>query len=369
MPLGAMRRGYTVFERKGRPVHYVKYLSVDTLDWVSVATPYRLDDPAGKRKAVRFGEMKAAEYVKLGSVRKQEAWTSWVPQFLKSRYSNSQKTLTAYEGSWGWVCTYLLEKRVMAPAQLTYNHAIDFVPWRMSQKRHCGKTASKNTALCNLKVLSLVMGEAVRRGFALSNPVIRLGIRKDPPKEKAEMTEAEVALIRAAVIKKERKLPVAQRWMSISFEIAYHQGCRLTETEVPLTAIDEDRGQITFLTKGKIDGQRRILPTALHPNLVPLIKELRSAGATHTCHLPKMAAKEWWALRRELGLEHLTFHSTRVGVVSQLARAGVSEQMAMRFVGHSSRLVHRIYQKLKVEDLSACTAALSFSAAPTGAKG
>jgi integrase len=346
--------------RKGRSVWYIKYLSSETLDWKSEATVFRIDDPAGKRRAIQHAEAKVLVYDRMGRVRRQESWTHWVPDFLKGRYSSSPLTLKSYEAAWSFLCLFLVEKRVIAPEQLTYNHAMEFLAWRMKVKRSCGKPVSRNTAIGNLKVLGLLMGEAVRRGFALSNPVIKLGLRRDPAKEKVELTAEEVAQIRAAVASREAKLPLAKRWMTVSFEIAYYQGCRLTETRVALGDINESRGEITFHTKGKEDGKKKVLLTALHPKLLPLVAALRAAGATHTCELPRMAAKEWWALRKEIGLGHTCFHSTRVGVVSQLARSGVSEQMAMRYVGHSSRLVHRVYQKLRTEDLGACTRALDF---------
>ena len=357
-----------MFQRPGRPVWYVKYLSVETLDWKSEATSHRLDDPAGKRKAVHYGEVKAAEFAKMGSVRRQEAWSAWVLPFLKGRGSDPL-TVTSYKAAWSFLSTFLLERRVMAPAQLTYSHGKEFLAWRMKVKRHCGKTVSKNTAIGNLKVLSLIMGEAVKRGFALMNPVLRMGIRRDPPKEKVELTQAEVATIRAAVVELEAERPITERWMTVSFEIAYYQGCRLSETRVAMTDVDEARGEIRFFTKGRGDGRREHL-TALHPALVPLIKQLRAAGATHTCTLPRMAAKEWWALRQKLKLGHTCFHSTRVGVISEMARKGVPEQQAMRYVNHSSVSVHRIYQKLNVRDLQACVTALNFSpgSATTGGK-
>jgi integrase len=74
-----------------------------------------------------------------------------------------------------------------------------------------------------------------------------------------------------------------------------------------------------------------------------------------------MAAKEWWKFRRDHDLAHLTFHSTRVSVITRMARAGVTQQKAMRFVGHASATIHRVYQRLNAGDVADVTAALSFS--------
>jgi hypothetical protein len=52
-------------------------------------------------------------------------------------------------------------------------------------------------------------------------------------------------------------------------------------------------------------------------------------------------------LKRAVGT---TSHSLRVSFISRRHRAGLTEQQAMRLVNHSSRLVHRIYSRLNVDD-------------------
>ena len=359
MTLGAVPVGFSVFCREGRPTWRIKYVGPRGA-WVHETTPYRVDDAGGRRKAILLAERKAKDYAPGRLGRRTERWSAWVETFLASRYRGSPRTLQRYLGAWRQWIEFLADHQLAAPAALDYNHVVQFVAWREARPRHCGKIVSRNTALCDVKVMSLVIREAVRRGFALGNPCERLGIRKDPAKEKAPLSLDEIARIRAAVAERECDLPLPRRWMTISFEIALHQGCRLTETSLPLTAINEQRREIMFLGKGR-NGQKKQIVTALHPALLPLIAELRAAGASHTCTLPAMAAKEWWALRQQIGLGHTTFHATRVTVITELSRQGVTEAQAMRYVGHSSRLVHRVYQKLRPADLDACVAALNFS--------
>jgi integrase len=62
-------------------------------------------------------------------------------------------------------------------------------------------------------------------------------------------------------------------------------------------------------------------------------------------------SKDWVKFFSGLGLPY-SFHCLRVTVVTRLARAGISESQAMRYVGHSSTLVHALYRKLRPEDLS-----------------
>lgn len=355
-----MNKGYSVFARSGRPVWYIKYVSAETGDWKPEATGFRLDDPSSKRKALRLAERKAGEFKQTGLPRRAEAWSNWAKDFLELRYRNSPLTLKRYLGAWSWLALYLKDNQVHGPINLTYSHVLGFINWRRNQKKHSGKLVSLNTAICDIKVLSILYREALRRGYTTQiNPCEKIGITRDPPKEKVPLNDQEIALIRKAVAEKESSLPLNKRWMTISFEIALHQGCRLTETQVPLDRIDEDAGTILFMGKGR-NGQKKPIMTSLHPALKPMIKELRQLGVQSTCELPSMAAKIWWSLRKEIGISHTTFHSTRVTVITRFGQQGVPEAQAMAYVGHSSRAVHAIYRKLKPVDLGSCHAALSF---------
>jgi hypothetical protein len=46
------------------------------------------------------------------------------------------------------------------------------------------------------------------------------------------------------------------------------------------------------------------------------------------------------------------FHCLRVSYVNRLRRAGVPREVAMRLVNHASELIHKIYQREKVEDVA-----------------
>jgi integrase len=353
-------KGYSVYRRPGRPVWYVCFFCPDRLRWRSEATAFRLDDPAGKRKAVRLAEGKVRDFELLRRGVRGHGWSAWVPAFFAERYRAQPLTLQRYLNAWQWLQVWLMEAKIRQPAALQYRHAQAYLDWRLVQRRHCGKPVRRNTALVELRVLSLVMREAVRRDFATGNPLDRLGLRRDAAGEKPELTDSDIARIRAGLQAREGGLPVNERWMTVSFEIALHQGCRLRETSVPMTQVDLVRGTITFDAKGR-NGRAHVFTTALHPGLRPLLEELKAAGAERTCILPRMAAREWWGLRKELGLGHTTFHSTRVTVITRLARAGIPQAQAMRFVGHANEAVHRIYQRLKVEDLGNCLGALDYS--------
>ncbi len=352
-------KGFSVFARRGRRVYYLTYLDAEAGRWRQVATHFRLDDPLGFKKACRQGEQLAERWRRAGSALVNEAFAFWVKPYLARRYRKGTKTHTRYIAAWDNLGAFMQARRIVRPAQWSYTHNGDYLDWRTAQVRNNGEHYTRNTAIFELKLLSLLMQEAGRRGLVMNNPCERMGIPRDPPKEKRELTDADLAKLRAFVEAKEAHLPLPARWQTISLEIAMHQGCRLMECGVPMTDVNEAAGTITFRGKGRA-GSARIFTTQLHPGLVPLMQRLRAAGATHTCHMPKMAGKVWFFDFRAAGVHGASFHCLRVSVITRLARAGVPEQQTRRFVNHASKAVHSVYQKLRAEDLSACTQALRF---------
>ena|ERR1017187_4392231 len=105
----------------------------------------------------------------------------------------------------------------------------------------------------------------------------------------------------------------------------------------------------------------REFTTALVPTLRPLMERLKAAGRTVTCVVPKDAGRIWHRFFKGIGLGYLCHHCCRVSVVTRLGRAGVSVQKACRLVGHASELVHRIYLRLRPEDVADAAAALASS--------
>src|SRR5262249_31660471 len=145
-------------------------------------------------------------------------WDAWVQRFLEQRYSHTPRTLARYLGVWKNVRNFLDAFDIAIPRQLTRQNVRDFVDWR--QERHaehgCYEVA-KNTALHELKLLRIVMNEAVQCGFATVNPCLSLGIKRDPAPLKPRITDAEHKKILKAL---ERE----PEWMQISYAICWEQG-------------------------------------------------------------------------------------------------------------------------------------------------
>lgn len=282
--------------------------------------------------------------------RSDHAFSAWVPAFLRVNYANSPKTLTKYSGSWQIISTFLAARHVLAPLHVQRGHATEYMEWRTAQKLQGlkgKKTVCRNSALLDLTIFRVIMYEALKRGFIQTNPISKLRFKKDKAREKPELTGEQIQTVRAALLKK-------PAWMRVSFEIAIHQGCRFSETCLPLSQVNLADNQITFKIKGG-----RNHTTKLHPALRPLFAAMIERGQAATFSMPERnSTRDWSRLFKRLKMPGVSFHCTRVTVITQLARAGVNEQQAMAYIGHAGEAVHRIYQRLGANDLSACVQAI-----------
>lgn len=343
-----------LYKRGDSPFWWIKFKRYGKL--VQEATGFRHASNLDTKQARQLRLEKALEEAKEHSGSPQERFEAWANDYLTERYKSSPKTLKRYQGSFHVLTVFLNSRKIFMPRQVRYGDLIEFIRWRQKEgdiSQGIFK-ASSNTTRGDMAVFRIVMEEAVRRGFTSVNPCKSLGMKREKSAEKPTITDEEVIKIREALAT--GKWP---EWMSVAFEIAIRQGCRLRETSMPLRDIDLNRRTITFNAKG---GKR--FTTALHPELVPMIEKWIAEGRVKTCEMPLMPSKYWWQLFKQLKLRHLCFHCTRVTVITRLARAGVSISQAMRFVGHASETIHRVYQRLSVDDLGPCLKALQNTPAP-----
>lgn len=330
------------------------------------ATPFRLDDPEGKGHAYAM----AVERAKLSRLAddggsRAERWEAWVVPFFEQRYRRSPLSCRRYLTSWKYVQRYLNEKKIAGPRAVTFQHLRDYIEWRTSEvhQKRSGKLVSHNTAMTDIEGFRIVMGEAVRRGWRLDNPCRELGISRDPPKEKREITDEEMGRIIVALDKLVAERP-HKDWMRISWEIARWQGCRLSETQFEIRKhVNFAENTIWFRGKGG-----KIVNTTLHPALKPFLQNLLKEGRAVTCRFPRMgiaaqgaASKFFRQFFDELGLPDICFHCTRVTVITKLLRAKVPLADVMAFIGHADEEVNRIYRRLKPRDLVSVPAALSYN--------
>lgn len=277
------------------------------------------------------------------------AFTDWVERWISAKHHNNQQSFTTVLARWKVVRAYFTERKVFTPTDVRREHCYEFLMWRMKpHKEHGLRKASHNTALSEIKFINSMMIEAVRRGYTTTNPCSNLGIRKEDSREKPELNFEDIELIRANIPKVKDK--EKRHFLHVSFEIGLHQGCRLSETYLPLSAFDLVRMELNYpRLKGKPKGN----VSPLNPKLVPLVEQLIAEGRETTYTKRAHPSYAWFGFLKRIGLHQrgVCFHCLRVTFISNAARSGIPETHTMKIVHHASKEIHRIYQRTKMDDL------------------
>lgn len=345
-----------VIKGASSPFWWVKWVD-DTGMIRQESTKRRWDSVQETREARKIRAQKEIiEQTGQRSHRSGRAFSEWVQPWLDQMHKNADGTLEAYTGAWKNLSKFFQLEGVKSAADVTRDHCHRYIDWRTGQadknarKKQKGKKVKRNTALNDLRILRKIMYEAYNREWIDRNPAAKLGIKRDAPPEKPVITDEQRALV-------ESTFPPVPDWREISWTIAINQGCRLKETSLPLSRVDFVNDLITFELKGG-----KLHTTKLMPAVKTLLLKLRDMGCTQTWKFHKLASRDWSRIFKRLGLK-FSFHSTRVTVITKLARAGVNEQQARRFIGHASSEIHAIYTRLEAGDLDSCVRALTPSLA------
>lgn len=338
-----------LYRKKRSPFWYVVFFDAAKKE-VHRSTGLRADNPndTAKAKALR-AELEAKELHRAPVVN-SEGWDTWVPKYLE-RHCETQRTLERYTGNWKWLALWLQTQRLHSPRAITYRNALEYIEWRTTFKKKSGKSVGRNTAIMELKLLAMIMGEAVRLGHADANPLVSLKLRRDKSAKKPELTDKEIGEIREA-------LKTEPEWMQTAFEISLHTGCRLREARLPVGCLDFTEKKITFPSpKG---GEDRAFSIPMPSALRPLLRRIFKSGRKVTFEFPFQPSRRWQQFFVKIGKPHLCFHCLRVTYVNRLRRAGVPREAAMRLVNHASELIHQIYQREKVDDVAQWRDAVQF---------
>jgi hypothetical protein len=325
------------------PFWNLRYRDLDTGKWREKSTG--LTDT---RKAQRLAEKTSIEERRLSTVPNSPAFLVWVPGYLATHWRSQGDSRRRYGVAWQAIRTFLKAEGIIYPRQIKYAHGEAYIRWRKANPVH-GRKVRHNTALLELKFLSQLVNEAIRLEFCESNPLLRLGIARTPPKIKPELTDAQIEHLRA-------RLSGEPEWMRTCFEIALYTGCRFSECEIPMDNIDLAAGTIRLrdAKRGEND-PRKNFTVPCHPKLRLMLIELNAKGAPVTFRTSRDKNGRINTFFRQCGV-NASFHSLRVTFVTRCHRGGLSEAEAMRLVNHSSTLVHRIYSRLNVEDVRAAQA-------------
>ncbi|HEY3897388.1 MAG TPA: tyrosine-type recombinase/integrase [Chthoniobacter sp.] len=345
------------FVRPGSSFFYLKVKRKG--GWVQVPTSVRHGEPGALRKIKREVARESAK--ELATTQTQRGW-DWVPAFLRDSYTD--KTRVRYANAWSALLVWFEVHHIFGPGEVSRKLLLAYPSWRVNVPRVLMRPCKWNTALTELRVLSAVLKEAMVRELIAHNPCAALGLKRRDVKQKPEITAAQQAVIEAELGKAE-----TPDWMRKSWMVAMAQGVRLSETCVPLANVDlAARPGLplgTLWTQGK---GGRIHTAPLHPAVRRLVEVALAEGRTVLFEFPKAPAKVWWKFFRRLKLD-LSFHSTRVSVVTRIVRQGFAKSQTMTYVGHASQTVHDVYTRLGAADVAHLAGALPVGELSPGKSG
>lgn len=336
----------SLYERPNSPFLWIKYRDPVTGKIVRKSTQKRADIPSEKREAKAMEADYTRKEMSVPRTNNSERWESWAEEYFRQRYPDENSTGKGARLALRDILAFFRDHEIVVPRQVTYEVANKFVPWRLS-----GKTLDPvhpNTARLRFVFLSVLMGEAVRRGFATGNPCREVKVNKVAAKVKPEITTEDQFIIEAALIDQ-------KEWMREQWLILMRQGCRIAETKVPMDRIDEKMGTITFRLKG---GKLHTAP--LHPDLLPLVARARAEKRATLVQPPPSDAQIWLLWLQKLGLPY-SIHCTRVTVITRLLRAGHGVAKVAAFIGHSEE-IQVIYRRLTPPDVHDLLATLGDAA-------
>jgi integrase len=330
----------SLFRMPGKPYWYLR-VKISGV-WSKRSTGLRHDCPNDTAKARELrAKAEAAEFRRV--VAAQSAGWEWVPNHLGH---GADRTVEKYLGSWKWVAMWLDLQKITIES-VRYAHVHEYIDWRCGRrKRNTGKSAGKNTAIQEVKLLANVLNEAVRRGIIAANPLASLRLTRDPTPLKREFTDPEIDKCR-------KLLAHEPEWMRVAFEVALQTGCRLRETRIPMDCIDLAAVPPTITFPHPKGGEKKAFTVPCPQGLVGMFQKMKNNGQAFTIEaFPFQPSRAWQHFFRRAGVQGVCFHCLRVTKVTRMRREGVPREVAMRLVNHSSELIHQLYDRHQVQDLA-----------------
>jgi hypothetical protein len=176
-------------QHKRSPFWSLRRRNLDTGRWEERSTGLRVDDPSETLKAQRAADKASAQEQRIGTPKNSPAFLAWVPDYLASHWRNpGSDSPRRYAGAWQAIRAFLETHGIDYPRQIKYGHGEAYLRWRKATPVN-GRMVVHNTALLELKFLSQLITEAIRREFTDSNPIAHLGIARDAAKIKPELTD------------------------------------------------------------------------------------------------------------------------------------------------------------------------------------
>jgi hypothetical protein len=327
---------YLVKSKKS-PYWYLRYRDLDSGEWKEQNTKLRHNDSKESAVALKAAAKKTKEEAMVAP-RNGEEFADWVPGYIRDHYKEprTQKRSLYF---WDNLASWMISKKIRHPRQIKYDHAREYLKWRMAAG------VSNNTARAEVKFLSFLMKEAIRKEIAERNPLAGEIIPKKAPKEKPELSDEDIHAARVKFLEARPE----DKWCRVCFELLINLGCRFNEARISKENINFDA--LTILledSKRGDDDPRKFFTVPISRHLATFLQAIDWHDGYTLPVLDLHSNRKFnRILKRACGA---TSHSCRVTFITRCHRAGLTQAEAMRLVNHSTDLVHRIYSKLNVED-------------------
>jgi integrase len=333
------------YERKDSPWVWIQYAD-GRGGRKYFKTPVRKDDPDRLRKvAIQLNRIESQLLTENRHDGGRGGDWLWVLPYLTARYAAKPRTRRIYLAQWRSLDLFFTGEGIGSPALLTREHVFAYIEWRQSTVKEKSKRTTKlNTALGELKLLGLLMDEAVSRHLAVENPARKLKIAREETESKPEILDEELRLIFEG-------LKTEPEWMRKSFELALKTGLRFGDTRLARSQVRWESDDL-LIEKPK-GGRKREFTIPIYEDVRAMLVEFRMSGQQHLWTAPAKALTglAWTRFFRRIGLPHLCFHCTRVTFVTRGMRAGIPESVMCKMVNHGSKLINRIYQRWTSDDV------------------
>jgi integrase len=325
-------------------------------------------------KQLRLTEARAREVVSelMQSVSGQSLTVftveQWFEQFVKGkRKSRAAQTATRHEYLMRELVAFLGHRAKLNIAAISSRDIAEF----RDQRQSLG--LAPTTVNLDIVILSSAFNAALRQGHISVNPCLAIEPLKNKPKRKGVFSPEQVSallktaegdwrgLILVAFYTGQRLLDCANlRWRDVDLVSDIKMICfqvRKTGVEVVTVVHPALEDYLLSLATPNSDDVY-LFPTLAGRNTSPLSNAFRKL--MEKANIEHRVIRERTAHGRSVNA--LSFHSLRHSFSSILANAGVSEELRMTIVGHSTRDMHQRYTHHELERMRDAIATLpSFS--------
>jgi hypothetical protein len=337
------------YTRRDSPFVWIQY-GTCAADKRCIKTAIRKDDRERKRKVA--SELNRIERQLLPLVSDDrpangDGW-KWVDAFLATRYAARPGSFDAYRRQWHWLRLFLRENEIASPAMVTRELLFEYPAWR-KLARSVKREPRLATAILGLKLMGIVLDEALNRGLIANNPARKLNIHAEETALRPEITDEMFAVIW-------RELQTQPDWMRKSFFLAINTGLRFATTRLHRSQIRKASDDM-LIEKPK-GGRKREFAIPIYDSIREMIDGFMRSRDEYIWTAPErgegsLTGLAWSKFFRQSAayVPALCFHSTRVTFITRGMRAGIPEPVMMKMVNHASKDVSRIYQRWTSADV------------------